>query len=191
MCCSVRCQFGSSSAISLQQTVAVLSISLLKSAMALQPQPGWIVRAFHYWQYGSSSWSSIYLACGAGAHSELHSIQLWWPGANPTGYHGDWHQELLLLHLSVNGRGLGSVSQPRLVHDAYLFRTKHTPTVYEGWDYRGRKIRMEHDGTWELQAGGIYWQQLAEGTVVPLQSVRVSQALRARARSVAGLSSEP
>ena len=90
------------------------------------------------------------------------------------------------MRLSFNGRG-----PPRPVHNVYLFRTQDTPTVYEGWDYRGRNIRMEHYGTWELQAGGIYWQQLSEGTVVPLQSVRVFQALRAWARSAAGLSSEP
>ena len=119
------------------------------------PQAGWTVAGFRYYMHDPpmARLSFIYLANDP-SHTQ-HSVQFWWAigRCQPTEYHGDW-RELAdgSLWMSFNGRN-GPARWYRL-HTHHLWRIQERPLVYEGFDYQGRRIRMEHYGTYEVCQDG-------------------------------------
>ena len=128
----------------------------LAVAMAT-PQTGWTVAGFRYYMYGpdlTRSLSFIYLANDPA--NSVHRVQFWWaPGrCQPTDVHGDWRElPLGALWLSFNGRGC---ARWRPLHSLHVWPIGARPRIYEGFDYQGRKIRMEHFVTFKMRHDGTF-----------------------------------
>ena len=116
------------------------------------PRAGWTVCAFEYTMNSSNAF--IYLAVDE--ERSQHSIQFWWPTAEPTEYHGDWHLNGGgQLYINFNGQGLfEDDGTHRKCHGVNLMRT--ASGTFSGHDYRGRKVTLVHTSTWTVSTQGHF-----------------------------------
>ena len=127
------------------------------------PQPGWTVAGFRYTMHNGlrERLSFIYLANDPS--NTQRSVQFWWaPGhCPPTEWQGTWREmSPSSIWLAFNGRGYDRL------HSHHLHRIEARPLVYEGHDYHGRPIRMEHVNTYEMLADGTFCEVLTDDFVI-------------------------
>ena len=144
-------------------TDLVMVNSPAEQPFCYEPEEGWKVAAFHYFtdHYGAGygSPANVFLAENAGGQKVGVS---WWMYSSPTAYHGEWEHGRSTLYLRFNCRGpLHDDGSLRALHGTFL--QLRPGNYYEGFDYRGRRVKMVPYAMFVVKKEGtmLAWHSLA------------------------------